>query len=100
MCSLTHITLSLSLSLSLSTYQWQIEDFWSTFNNIQPPSLLAKNANYHFFKKGIYPLWEDEANQEGGKWILTIRDDPRFLDQVWQEVVSVCVCVGVCVLIA
>ena len=53
-----------------------------------PPSGLDKCANYHFFKEGIFPLWEDEANKQGGKWVLTIKDDPRSLDQAWMEVVS------------
>ncbi len=41
----------------------QVEEFWSIINNLLPPSQLVKNANYHFFKDGIQPLWEDKANK-------------------------------------
>ena len=30
------------------------------------------NSNYHLFKEGIEPMWEDAANKEGGKFVLTI----------------------------
>jgi translation initiation factor 4E len=31
-------------------------------NNLRLPSQLHKNANYHMFKNGIKPMWEDPAN--------------------------------------
>ena len=96
---------SLSLSLSpsllltfliiLTVLSLQIENFWGTYNNIVPPSGLDKCANYHFFKEGIFPLWEDEANKQGGKWVLTIKDDTTSLDHAWIEVVSL-LCVSLC----
>lgn len=76
------------ISHHLIFFSVQIENFWGTYNNIVPPSGLDKCSNYHFFKEGIYPLWEDEANKQGGKWLLTIKDDPKMLDQAWMEVVS------------
>ena len=87
------IDLSLSLPPNISHYlnysfSAQIENFWGTYNNIVPPSGLDKCANYHIFKEGIFPLWEDEANKQGGKWVLTIKDDPTSLDHAWIEVVS------------
>ena len=48
-----------------------VEDFWSAFNNILPAGQAPLNGNYHLFKTGIKPMWEDEANKNGGKWILT-----------------------------
>ncbi|CCV00172.1 unnamed protein product [Malassezia sympodialis ATCC 42132] len=37
-------------------------------------SRLEKNANYHLFKQGIKPMWEDPANANGGRWVITLRD--------------------------
>lgn len=39
-----------------------VEDFCRWFNWLKPPSQLEINSNYHLFKKGIRPMWEDEAN--------------------------------------
>ncbi len=39
-----------------------VEDFCRWFNWLRPPSQLEMNSNYHLFKKGIKPMWEDEAN--------------------------------------
>jgi len=48
------------------------EEFWSTFNNILPSSQLAVNGNYHLFRTGIEPMWEDKSNVEGGKFVMTM----------------------------
>ena len=45
-----------------------VEDFWSTFNNVAKVNHLGPSSNYHLFKQGIRPEWEDEANAEGGKF--------------------------------
>ncbi|KAF8172637.1 eukaryotic translation initiation factor 4E-1A [Pholiota molesta] len=47
-----------------------VEEFCRYFNWLKPPSKLEKNSNYHIFKSGIKPMWEDPANAEGGKWVL------------------------------
>ena len=39
----------------------------------------------HLFKTGIQPIWEDEANRRGGKWIVRI---PKGLaGYYWERVV-------------
>ncbi|OQS07797.1 eukaryotic initiation factor 4E, partial [Thraustotheca clavata] len=48
-----------------------VEDFWCLFNNVLPPTKLSTGSNYHLFKEGIRPMWEDPINAKGGKWILT-----------------------------
>lgn len=49
---------------------------------------MEQNSNLHFFKRGIQPLWEDPANKDGGKWVLTIKADTERLSKAWQEVVG------------
>ena len=28
-------------------------------------------------------MWEDEANANGGKWVLTMKNNPTLLDRCW-----------------
>jgi translation initiation factor 4E len=60
--------------------------FWSLFNNLKPATKLSVGGNYHLFKEGIQPMWEDPSNKQGGKWVFTIqKKDPkaRRTDQWW-----------------
>ncbi|TFY73756.1 hypothetical protein EWM64_g10256 [Hericium alpestre] len=61
-----------------------VESFCRYFNWLKPPSKLERNSNYHIFKAGIKPMWEDEANANGGKWVLTMKNNPALLDRCWQ----------------
>ncbi|KAF5334800.1 hypothetical protein D9611_012926 [Ephemerocybe angulata] len=60
-----------------------VEQFCRYLNWLKPPSMLEKNSNYHLFKSGIKPMWEDEANANGGKWVLTMKNNPALLDRCW-----------------
>ncbi|KAJ7283239.1 translation initiation factor eIF 4e-like domain-containing protein [Mycena rebaudengoi] len=60
-----------------------VEEFCRYFNWLKPPSHLERNSNYHLFKSGIKPMWEDEANANGGKWVLTMKNNPALLDRCW-----------------
>lgn len=69
----------------VSTLQF-VEDFWSVYNVIKPPSQLKDSSNYHLFKDGIQPAWEDKNNERGGKWVISItKHKPRqdIIDEVW-----------------
>ncbi|KAF9818066.1 hypothetical protein IEO21_03027 [Rhodonia placenta] len=60
-----------------------VESFCRYFNWLKPPSRLERNSNYHLFKSGIKPMWEDPANADGGKWVLTMKNNPQLLDRCW-----------------
>jgi len=64
-----------------------VEDFWRYYNHMVKPSRIENNSNYHFFKKGIKPMWEDAHNSKGGKWVLTLKGDKGVLDTIWENVV-------------
>jgi translation initiation factor 4E len=49
-----------------------VELFWRVFNNLKPASQLSMNSNYSVFRYGVEPSWEDKANVNGGKFVLTI----------------------------
>ncbi|KAF9257718.1 translation initiation factor eIF4e [Marasmius fiardii PR-910] len=63
-----------------------VEQFCRYFNWLKPPSKLERNSNYHLFKEGIKPMWEDPANKDGGKWVLTMKNNPQLLDRCWSWV--------------
>jgi translation initiation factor 4E len=62
---------------------FQVEGFCRYFNWLKPPSKLERSSNYHLFKDGIKPMWEDTANANGGKWVMTIKSNPQLLDRCW-----------------
>lgn len=65
-----------------------VEAFFGTFATLRRPSQLERNANYHLFKNGIKPMWEDPANANGGKWTITLRGtNPALLDRSWMWLV-------------
>ncbi len=53
---------------------------------MKKPSDLDVGANYHLFKNGIKPMWEDKANAGGGKWQVRVKDR-QSLDEFWQNLV-------------
>ncbi|KAJ9439740.1 hypothetical protein DIPPA_70092a, partial [Diplonema papillatum] len=64
-----------------------VEDFWSTYNHIKRPNALTYGANYHVFKDGIKPMWEDPANKKGGRFVMVIshfKEDSR-LNDIWEH---------------
>mmetsp|Transcript_18994 Transcript_18994/g.44101 ORF Transcript_18994/g.44101 Transcript_18994/m.44101 type:complete len:252 (-) Transcript_18994:2114-2869(-) len=62
-----------------------VEQFWSTYNYLKRPNDLSSTTDYHFFRGGIKPTWEDPKNAKGGKWIIRL---PKGLaSRYWEEVV-------------
>jgi len=50
-----------------------VEGLWHFYNHLIRPNDLPITSDYHLFKYPIKPLWEDEANKLGGKWIVRLR---------------------------
>jgi hypothetical protein len=65
-----------------------VESFMSIFSTLRRPSQLERNSNYHLFKDGIKPMWEDPANKNGGKWLITLKGtNTALLDRSWMWLV-------------
>lgn len=64
-----------------------VEDFWALYNNIQMASGLNWGSDYYLFKEGIKPMWEDENNVKGGRWLVVVDKQRRaqLLDHYWIE---------------
>eukprot|EP01117_Protostelium_nocturnum_P011901 TRINITY_DN4346_c0_g1_i1.p1 TRINITY_DN4346_c0_g1~~TRINITY_DN4346_c0_g1_i1.p1 ORF type:complete len:285 (-),score=70.21 TRINITY_DN4346_c0_g1_i1:185-1039(-) len=58
-----------------------IPEFWKWINNLRTPEQLGPRTSYHMMKKGIYPLWEDEANSNGGE--ITVKIDKSDTNRAW-----------------
>jgi translation initiation factor 4E len=63
-----------------------VESFWRVFNNLTPASEIQQHSNYSVFRHGIEPSWEDPANRNGGKFVLTLgkkESKQGKLDEWW-----------------
>lgn len=59
------------------------EDFFTVYQHLKRPSTLPLVSDYHLFKKGIRPIWEDEVNKHGGKWVVRLRKG--VADRYWED---------------
>jgi translation initiation factor 4E len=59
------------------------QDFWKVYVHLKHPSALPAVSDYHFFKEGIRPVWEDEENKRGGKWIMRLKKG--IADRYWED---------------
>ncbi|KAG0347302.1 hypothetical protein BG004_008044 [Podila humilis] len=50
-----------------------VEDFWAVYSHLKRPHELPNMSDYHMFKQGVRPVWEDEMNIKGGKWIVRLK---------------------------
>lgn len=62
-----------------------VEQFWAHYSHLIRPSDLQGHSDFHLFKVGIKPMWEDEANQHGGKWIVRLRKG--LASRCWENLV-------------
>ncbi|KAF2754794.1 eukaryotic translation initiation factor 4E [Pseudovirgaria hyperparasitica] len=60
-----------------------VTGFWKVYTHLIHPSALPTVSDYHFFKEGIRPVWEDEENKKGGKWIMRLKKG--VADRYWED---------------
>ncbi len=83
-----------------------IEKFWSVFGNYPKPSKLFNDGLYRsklgskeitslsFFKKGIFPRWEDDMNKIGGEYQKRYTNKHGVLSEIdnnWFDIVIKCI---------
>ena len=61
------------------------EEFWSVYGHLKRPGELPTNSDYHLFRTGIKPAWEDPANASGGKWAVRLRKG--VATRLWEHLV-------------
>lgn len=58
------------------------------YDQIFKPKELQNNADFHLFKAGIEPKWEDPECANGGKWTVTSNIGRKDnLEKMWLETV-------------
>ncbi|KAI9295763.1 eukaryotic translation initiation factor 4E [Neoconidiobolus thromboides FSU 785] len=62
-----------------------IEDFWAVYSHLRRPSDLPTISDYHLFKHGVRPVWEDPENITGGKWLIRIKKG--LASRYWESLV-------------
>ncbi|NWS65522.1 I4E1B factor, partial [Crotophaga sulcirostris] len=74
-------------NLRLVTKFSTVEDFWALYDHIKPASKLSCGCDYSLFKDGIEPMWEDNQNKRGGRWLITLAKQQRHtkLDCFWLD---------------
>lgn len=64
-----------------------VEEFWGIYNNIAKTSELSLKSDYHLFKTGVRPEWEDTQNKHGGKWAYQFKDKRGVpIDDLWLHI--------------
>ncbi|KAF4351635.1 eukaryotic translation initiation factor isoform X2 [Cannabis sativa] len=61
-----------------------VEEFWCLYDQVFKPSKLTSHADFHLFKAGVEPKWEDPECANGGKWTV-ISSRKSTLDTMWLE---------------
>lgn len=60
---------------------------FSLYDQIFKPSKFPGNADFHLFKAGIEPKWEDPECANGGKWTAPSNRKAN-LENMWLETVG------------
>jgi translation initiation factor 4E len=60
-----------------------VEDFFEIYKHLKRPSTLPLVSDYHIFKKGIPPIWENDDNKKGGKWVVRLKKG--VADRYWED---------------
>jgi len=60
-----------------------VEEFWEIYSYLKRPSSLPVVSDYHLFKKDIRPIWEDDVNKRGGKWVVRMKKG--VADRYWED---------------
>jgi translation initiation factor 4E len=63
----------------------KVEQFWRIYNHLQRPNEFKTTTDYHLFKNGIKPTWEDPQNERGGKWMVRLKKG--LTSRYWEELV-------------
>ncbi|XP_023324711.1 eukaryotic translation initiation factor 4E type 2 isoform X1 [Eurytemora carolleeae] len=78
-------SLNFHLNLKLIGRFGSVEQYWRIYSHLVRPGELSSHSDFHLFKSGIKPMWEDDANKCGGKWIVRLRKG--LSSRCWENLV-------------
>lgn len=50
-----------------------VEHFWACYNHVLRPAHIAPLTDLFLFRHGVQPMWEDKANEAGGRLSMRVR---------------------------
>ncbi|CAK68731.1 unnamed protein product (macronuclear) [Paramecium tetraurelia] len=59
------------------------ESFWMYYQWIAKPSTIPEGCQILLFQEEIQPMWEDKANQNGGRFVFRCKNN---VDRVWENI--------------
>ncbi|KAF9907788.1 Eukaryotic translation initiation factor 4E type 2 [Linnemannia zychae] len=62
-----------------------VEDFWAVYSHLRRPHELPNVSDYHLFRQGVRPVWEDPVNINGGKWIVRLKKG--LASRYWENLI-------------
>lgn len=80
-----HDTATFEKNMKVAGTFSSVEQFWSLYTHMKRVTELPHHNDIHLFKYGIKPLWEDEANKDGGKWVVRLRKG--VVARCWENLV-------------
>lgn len=60
------------------------EEFWGIYQHMKRPFNLNRGCEFFLFKKEIKPMWEDEANHNGGRFVIQFKKAPQN-NKIWED---------------
>jgi translation initiation factor 4E len=60
------------------------EEFWGIYQHMKRPNGLPRGCEFFLFKKGVRPLWEDEANQGRGRCFISVKKNQPN-NKLWED---------------
>ena len=81
---------SLKYTLQTTTTEQWLATVHSLYNNVKPPSWLPAGTDFHLFKSGVEPKWEDPKCEAGGKWTILVpkgNNAKQTIDKYWLHMV-------------
>ncbi|KAJ2085637.1 hypothetical protein IW140_006234 [Coemansia sp. RSA 1813] len=67
-----------------------VESFWASYSHLRRTDQVPTITDYHMFRAGVRPVWEDPANVAGGKWMVRLKKgiSPRMWEKLAIAVVG------------
>ncbi|KAJ2613284.1 hypothetical protein H4S08_002290 [Coemansia sp. RSA 1365] len=50
-----------------------VETFWAVYSHLKRADQVPTITDYHMFRAGVRPVWEDPVNINGGKWMIRLK---------------------------
>ncbi|KXS20968.1 eukaryotic translation initiation factor 4E [Gonapodya prolifera JEL478] len=60
-----------------------VEGFAAIFAHLKRPGDERGVSDVHLFREGVSPMWEDDFNKQGGKWIVRLRKG--LVQRYWEN---------------